>query len=51
MITKLDAAKLCMERGIDMVIANSQDLSVIRKIIAGEDVGTLFVGGKNAGLV
>lgn len=51
MITKLDAAKLCMERGIDMVIADSQDLSVIRKIMDGEDVGTLFVGGKNAGLV
>jgi glutamate 5-kinase len=44
MITKLNAASICMEQGIDMVLANSKDLKILRSIINGEDVGTLFKG-------
>lgn len=47
MVTKLDAAKLCLDRGISMAIANSEDFSVIRKIVRGENVGTMFIGGKD----
>lgn len=42
MATKINAANLCMEKGIDTVIANSKDLKNIRKIIRGEEVGTIF---------
>ncbi|MGO1579933.1 MAG: glutamate 5-kinase [Peptoniphilaceae bacterium] len=44
MATKLNAASLCMEKGIDVVISNSKDLRVIRKIIGGEEIGTIFKG-------
>ena len=44
MVTKLNAASICMEQGIDMVLANSKDLKILRSIINGEDVGTLFKG-------
>lgn len=44
MVTKLNAASICMDKGIDMVLANSRDLKVLRDIIRGEDVGTLFRG-------
>ncbi|MDO5041288.1 MAG: glutamate 5-kinase [Peptoniphilus sp.] len=42
MCTKLNAAKLCIDKNIDVVIANSKDFSVIRKIIRGENIGTIF---------
>lgn len=44
MATKINAAALCMEVGIDTVIANSNDLKNIRKIIRGDDIGTIFKG-------
>ncbi len=43
MFTKLKAARICMASGIPMVIANSAVDNVIRRIAAGEEVGTLFV--------
>ena len=43
MITKLRAAKLCMSVGIPMVIANSDQPDVLRRIVAGENLGTVFV--------
>jgi glutamate 5-kinase len=43
MLTKLKAARICMAAGIPMVIANSSEENVIRRIIAGENLGTLFV--------
>ena len=42
MATKINAANLCMEKGIDTVIANSNDLKNIRKIVKGEEIGTIF---------
>ncbi len=43
MYTKLRAARICMTSGIPMVIANSAKADVIRRIVAGEKLGTLFV--------
>lgn len=42
MSTKLKAAKLATSAGADMVIANGEDMGVIHRIMAGENVGTLF---------
>lgn len=44
MITKLNAAQLCMDAGIDMVIANGKNPSVLYDIFEGKPVGTRFVG-------
>jgi glutamate 5-kinase len=43
MITKIAAAKLCNNAGIDMVIALGRDPDIIFDILDGKDVGTLFV--------
>lgn len=45
MATKISAAKLCKESKTDMIIADGSDPRVLHKIIEGEDVGTLFLGG------
>lgn len=42
MITKLSASKLCMEKGIDVVLANGKDMRIIRNILDGEEIGTYF---------
>lgn len=44
MVTKLSAAKLCMDAGIDMIIANGSDPSVLYDIFDGKTVGTRFIG-------
>lgn len=44
MATKIKAASLCMDAGIDVVIANSNDLKNIRRIVKGEEIGTIFKG-------
>jgi glutamate 5-kinase len=43
MRTKIIAANLCLEAGIDTVIANSDDPNIIYDILLGNNVGTLFV--------
>lgn len=43
MLTKLKSARICMAAGIPMVIANSAEENVIRRIIAGEELGTVFL--------
>lgn len=45
MITKLNAAKLCSQKGVDMVIANGSDPSLLYGIIDGADIGTRFIAG------
>ncbi len=42
MVTKLEAAKIAIENGIEMVIANSEKPDILHQIIAGETVGTYF---------
>lgn len=44
MATKLTAAKLIMEAGGNMVIANGKDPQVLYDIIAGKKIGTQFIG-------
>ena len=46
MATKLRAARLTEQAGIEMVIANGADPSVLYRIFDGEPVGTRFLGGK-----
>jgi len=45
MATKLTAARRAMAYGIDMVIANSEDLNALYDIVEGKDVGTRFAAG------
>lgn len=42
MATKIKAAKMCMEKGINTVIASAEDPNVLEYIINGKEVGTLF---------
>lgn len=42
MITKMRAARLCMEKNIDVVIANGKNMNIIRDIMKGEEIGTIF---------
>jgi len=44
MVTKIVAARLCTNEGIDMVIALGEDQSIIRDVLNGKNVGTLFIG-------
>ena len=46
MVTKLKAARLVVNKGIDMVLASGDDPTVILSILDGEQVGSLFVGKK-----
>lgn len=47
MNTKLVAAKIATCSGADMIIANSADIGILHRILAGEEEGTLFVAHKN----
>ena len=44
MATKLNAAQLCLEAGIDMVIANGSRIEALYDIVNGADIGTRFSG-------
>ena len=43
MLTKLNAARVCMSAGVPMVVANSSTEHVLSRVLAGEELGTLFV--------
>lgn len=42
MVTKLQAAKITMNAGIDLVLINGQQPELIMDVLEGADVGTLF---------
>lgn len=42
MITKLEAARIAGNAGIDMIICNGDDVVNISRILDGKDIGTLF---------
>ena len=44
MATKLTAARLCMDAGIDMMIANGADPAILYDVLDGKPVGTRFIG-------
>ena len=46
MVTKLEAARIAMSAGCDMVITNGSDPSILYDVIDGKPVGTRFMGGK-----
>ncbi len=43
MFTKLKAARICMNAGVPMLIANSNIDNVIRQVVQGNQIGTLFI--------
>lgn len=47
MNTKITAAKIATSSGADMIIANSEDIHIIHRIMDGRDIGTLFKANKN----
>ncbi|MBR4207596.1 MAG: glutamate 5-kinase, partial [Lachnospiraceae bacterium] len=47
MDTKLSAAKIATASGADMIIANSNDVHIIHRIMDGRDEGTLFLANKD----
>ena len=46
MASKLTAADIATNSGIDMVIANGRDFHIIHKILDGRNYGTLFLSQK-----
>ena len=48
MVTKLTAAKTATNAGVDMVLANGSEPEIIREILEGIEIGTLFVGKTDA---
>jgi glutamate 5-kinase len=46
MATKLSAAKVAMEAGCDMVIANGARMKDLYDIVDGKDIGTRFIAKK-----
>ena len=46
MVTKLRAAKMCMDAGCDMIITNGIRPNDLYRIVDGENVGTRFKGGR-----
>jgi glutamate 5-kinase len=47
MRTKIKAAKICSMAGCYVLIANSEIKDVILRILAGEEIGTLFLAERN----
>ncbi|MGI6071985.1 MAG: glutamate 5-kinase [Lachnospiraceae bacterium] len=47
MVSKLEAARIATDAGIDMVITNAGDLNNIYKVLNGENIGTLFNASDN----
>ena len=44
MVTKLEAAKICMACGCDMIITNGANPTSLYDIVEGKAVGTKFTG-------
>jgi glutamate 5-kinase len=47
MKTKLEAAKIAQKSGCYTVIASSEEKELIKRVVDGEDIGTLFMPKKN----
>lgn len=47
MLTKLQAAKAATNSGIHLVICDSQEPNAVSRILAGEEIGTLFLSREN----
>lgn len=42
MATKINAAKICLNSGINMIIAHGQSPQILYQLLKGEQIGTLF---------
>jgi glutamate 5-kinase len=49
MNTKLIAAQIATNSGVDMIVANSSDIGILQRLLNGENEGTLFAAHKNEG--
>ena len=47
MNTKMTAAKISTNSGADMIIANSEDVTILSRIISGQEEGTLFLANED----
>ena len=50
MATKIAAARKATDAGVNMVLANGEEPSIISDILSGEEVGTLFTAKKIGGV-
>lgn len=50
MLSKLESARIALEAGKDVVIANGRTPSALERIVAGESIGTRFTGARAAGV-
>ncbi len=50
MLSKLECARIVLDAGKEVVIANGRTPAVLERIAAGELVGTRFTAGRNAGV-
>ncbi|KXA89481.1 hypothetical protein AKJ57_05255 [candidate division MSBL1 archaeon SCGC-AAA259A05] len=46
MYTKVQAAKIATGEGIPVVVADAREVNVLKKILSGEEIGTLFLAQK-----
>lgn len=47
MNTKMIAAKIATSTDVDMIIANSKDIGILHRLLAGENEGTLFLSRRD----
>lgn len=47
MATKISAARIANDSGADMIIANGEEVSILQKILDGQQNGTIFLAHKN----
>jgi len=47
MNTKMIAAKIATSSDVDMIIANSKDIGILHRLMAGKNEGTLFLAHKD----
>ena len=43
MFTKIQAAKIAVQHGVTMIIVNGQEIGNLRRVLNGEQIGTVFV--------
>ena len=48
MVTKISAAKICQQAGVDCVIASGYDPAIIFEVLEGKKVGTHFIAGQTS---
>ncbi len=49
MSTKLKAAKIAVDNGVSMIIANGSNDTIIKDILSNKEIGTLFLGKNSKG--